>query len=293
MLPTQPFGKTGHESTRVIFGVAALWAGDPAATARAFDLLRGAGINHIDTAASYGRSERQVGSWMPEHRDGFFLATKTNERTYDGAKAQFEHSLERLRTDHVDLLQLHNLVDEQEWETALGPGGALAYAREAREQGKLRFIGVTGHGVTVARMHLRSLERFPFDSVLLPYNYAMMRNPQYAADFEELYAVCRERGVAMQTIKGITLGPWKEPDAGRPPAERAHSTWYEPLRQQADIDLAVRYVLSRPGVFLNTASDVTLLARIIDAASRFDGAPVADDDMRALASRAGMAPLFT
>jgi aryl-alcohol dehydrogenase-like predicted oxidoreductase len=286
MIATQPFGRTGHDSTRIIFGAAALWGmREPHEAAPALQLLLDHGINHIDTAASYGRSERRVGEWMPEHRGRFFLATKTNERTYEAARAQIEKSLERLQTDHVDLLQLHNLVDESEWQTAFAPGGALQAAVDAREAGKTRFIGVTGRGVTVVAMHLRSLDQFAFDSVLLPLNPVMMRNPRYAADFERLAAVCAERGVAMQTIKGVTRRPWDE-------REHTHSTWYEPLTEQADIDLAVRYVLARPGVFLNTASDVGLLARTLDAASRGGGAPT-DGDLSALIDRQAMAPLFT
>ena len=187
MIDTQPFGKTGHMSTRAIFGAAALWgAATDEEVAPVLELLLDRGINHIDTAASYGRSERRLGAWMPEHRARFFLATKTNERSYDGAWSQMRKSLERLRVDSVDLIQLHNLVDEQEWAQALGPGGALEAAIEAHAQGLTRFIGVTGHGVTVAEMHLRSLERFPFDSVLLPYNHVLLQNPAYAADFDAL-----------------------------------------------------------------------------------------------------------
>jgi aryl-alcohol dehydrogenase-like predicted oxidoreductase len=290
MIPIQPFGRTGHDGTRIIFGAAALWGMKEAhEAAPALDLLLRHGINHIDTAASYGRSERRVGEWMPEHRARFFLATKTNERTYDGARAQIEKSLERLQTDHVDLLQLHNLVDEDEWRTALGPGGALEAAVEARDAGKTRFIGVTGHGVTVAGMHVRSLERFAFDSVLLPYNPMMMRNAQYAADFERLAVVCAERGVAMQTIKGVTRRPWDEREGA---GERGHSTWYEPLTEQGDIDLAVRFVLGRPNVFLNTASDVSLLAKTLDAAERGGGAP-SDGELSSMIDRQAMAPLFT
>jgi aryl-alcohol dehydrogenase-like predicted oxidoreductase len=284
MIPKLPFGRTGHDSTRTIFGAAALGRmADADEAAPALALLFERGINHIDTAHSYGRSERRVGEWMVAHRDAFFLATKTGERTYDGAKADIAKSLERLQTDHVDLLQFHNLVDETEWEVALAPGGAIEAGVEAREQGKTRFTGVTGHGVTVATMHLRSLERFPFDSVLLPYNYAMMQNEQYAADFERLAAVCEERGIAMQTIKGITRAPWGE-------REHTTTTWYEPFTDQSDIDRAAHYVLARPSVFLNTASDVTLLPKILDAAERFERAPT-DAEMRDLASRE-MAPLF-
>lgn len=285
MIPTQPFGNTGHESTRIIFGAAALWGATEEEGEAALELVLRHGINHIDTAAMYGRAERRVGAWMPRHRDRFFLATKTHERTYEKARDMIRHSLERMQTDHVDLIQLHNLVDEAEWETALAPGGALEAAVEAREQGLARLIGVTGHGVNVAAMHLRSLERFPFDSVLLPYNYAMMQNAQYASDFESLSKVCAERGVAMQTIKGITLGPWNE-------KEHTHNTWYEPLDDAPDIETAVRYVLGRPGVFLNTASDMGLLPMTLDAADRFAGAP-SENEMRALSARREMAPLFT
>jgi aryl-alcohol dehydrogenase-like predicted oxidoreductase len=284
MIPTLPFGSTGHDSTRIVFGAAALWGATEEDGERILQLLINRGINHIDTAAAYGRSERRVGAWMPKHRDRFFLATKTGERTYEKAKSQFEHSLERLQTDHVDLLQLHNLVDEGEWQTALGPGGALEYAIEARDKGLTRFIGVTGHGVTVAAMHLRSLERFPFDSVLLPYNYVMMQNAAYAADFERLSAVCQQRGIAMQTIKSLTLGPWEE-------KPHTHITWYEPLSEQADIDRAVHWVLGRPGLFLNTSGDLTLLPRIVDAAERLGPRPD-EAAMSEMVRARGMAPLF-
>jgi aryl-alcohol dehydrogenase-like predicted oxidoreductase len=284
MIPTQPFGSTGHQSTRAIFGAAALWNATKRENKAMRRLLLERGINHIDTAPMYGRSERRLGKWMRDHRDKFFLATKTYERTYEKARATIHHSLMRMKTDHVDLIQLHNLVDEAEWETAMSAGGALEAAVEARDQGLARFIGVTGHGVTVAAMHLRSLERFPFDSVLLPYNYPMMQNPQYAADFEALSKVCEERSVAIQTINGITMRPWDE-------REQTYNTWYEPLSDADDIATAVHYVLARPGVFLNTASDMTLLPLVLDAADRFESAP-SDAEMRALAARREMAPLF-
>ena len=284
MIPRQQFGSTGQESTRTIFGAAALGRATDEEAAPVLDLLLQQGVNHIDTAAAYGRSERRVGAWMDRHRKDFFLATKTGERTYEAARDQFHHSLERLRVENVDLLQLHNLVEPEEWEIAMGPGGALEAAVEARDQGLVRFIGVTGHGLDVARMHKRSLERFPFDSVLLPYSFVMMQNPRYAADFAELEALCVERGVAMQTIKGITLGPWDD-------KPHTHGTWYEPLQDPADIGRAVDWVLGRPGIFLNSAADIGLLPHILDAASRFESGP-ADAEMREMVSARGMTPLF-
>jgi aryl-alcohol dehydrogenase-like predicted oxidoreductase len=280
-----PFGKTGHESTRTIFGAAALAAVSEAEAERALETLLEYGVNHIDTAASYGDSELRIASWLTRHRDDFFLATKTAKRDHAGARVEIRCSLDRLGVDRIDLLQLHNLVDVIDWELALREGGALEAAVQARDEGLVRFIGVTGHGLTVARMHLRSLERFPFDSVLLPYSYVQMQDERYAADFEALMALCDERGVAVQTIKSISLAPWD----GR---EWTASTWYEPLREQADIDLAVHWVLGQPRVFLNTAGDVSLLPKVLDAASRFQTRPP-DKAMAELASRRKLVPLFS
>jgi aryl-alcohol dehydrogenase-like predicted oxidoreductase len=284
VIPHAPFGRTGHDSSRVIFGAAALGAVTQDEADQTMQLVASHGVNHIDTAASYGDAELRLGPWVAEHRDAYFLATKTGERTRDAAYAEIHRSLERLRTDHVDLIQLHNLVDEQEWHTAFAPGGALEAAVQARDEGLTRFIGVTGHGVTVARQHLRSLAEFTFDSVLLPYNYPMSRNGAYLADFEELAGVCAERGVAVQTIKAITRAPWGE-------REQDAATWYEPLRDQGAIDTAVGWVLGRPDVFLNTVGDIHLLPKVLDAAERFTSRPD-DEAMRELESSWGMEPLF-
>jgi predicted aldo/keto reductase-like oxidoreductase len=284
MITKQAFGRTGHMSTRTIFGAAAFAQVSQAEADRTLEMLLEYGINHIDTAASYGDSELRLGPWMGRYRQNFFLATKTGERTYEQARDEFHRSLEHLQVDQVDLLQLHNLVDPDEWATALGPGGALEAAIEAREQGLTRFIGVTGHGLTVAAMHKRALERFDFDSVLLPYSYVMMQNPQYAADFEAVLAMCQARNVAVQTIKSITRRPWGDQTQTRP-------TWYEPLEDQAAIDQAVHWVLDRPGVFLNTAADIQLLPKILAAASRFQSGP-SDQTMQAEMDRLEMTPLF-
>ncbi len=285
MIPKQPFGSTGHESTRTIFGAAALGSLSQSEADPALEILLEHGVNHIDTAASYGDSELRLAPWLARHRDDFFLATKTGQRDYAGAREEIRRSLDRLGVDQVDLIQLHNLVDVIDWEFALREDGALQAAVEARDEGLVRFIGVTGHGLTVARMHRRSLDRFAFDSVLLPYSYVQMRDAVYAADFEALVATCAERGVAVQTIKSISLAPWN----GR---EQTTSTWYEPLQEQADIDVAVHWVLGRPEVFLNTASDVALLPKVLDAASRFTERP-SDEAMDELGERRRLVPLFS
>jgi len=261
VIPTAPFGRTGHDSTRVIFGAAALGAMRQPRADAVLELLLEFGINHIDCAASYGDAELRLAPWLARHRARFFLATKTGDRTGDGARASLERSLERMAVDQIDLIQLHNLTDEEGWQTAFAPGGAVDALADARERGLVRFIGVTGHGSRVAAMHVRSLERFAFDSVLLPYNFSMMSQPQYAADFEALVSLCEQRGVAVQTIKAIARRRWRADD----PSPRY--SWYEPLRDPDAIRNAVRFVLARPGLFLDSSSDATLLRGVLEAAS--------------------------
>jgi aryl-alcohol dehydrogenase-like predicted oxidoreductase len=283
-IETAEFGRTGHMSTRVIFGAAALAAEPQHVADRIFDVLREYGVNHIDVAAGYGEAEVRLKPLLAGEPDRFFLATKTGERTGAAAREELHRSLERMGVDHVDLLQLHNLADPIEWDIALSPGGALEAVIQAREEGLVRWIGVTGHGTQIAATHRRSLERFDFDSVLLPYNYVTMQNPYYSDNFESLYQTCQERRVAIQTIKSIALRHWRD----RP---HTRSTWYEPLEEKDDIDLAVWWALSRRGVFVNSVGDVGLLPRVLDAAARFTTGPD-DAAMDALVERTSSAPLF-
>ncbi len=278
MIETKPFGATGHESSRVIFGAAALMEVTQREADPALELLLEHGVNHIDTAASYGDAELRIAPWLREHRDRFFLATKTGERTYAAAREEIRRSLERMGVDQVDLIQLHCLVHPAEWDVAMGEDGALRAAVEAREEGLVRFIGVTGHGLTIAAMHLRSLARFAFDSVLLPYSHVIVQDAQYAADFQLVLDTCRERQIAVQTIKGIARGPWGS-------KEHTGPTWYEPLVGQEEIDLAVHWVLGEPGVFLNSAGDLALLPRVLAAAERFASRPEEAEMARLLSER--------
>lgn len=278
------FGRTGHWSTATIFGAAALGRVTQAEADGVLDLLLEYGVNHIDTAASYGDAELRIGPWMKSHRSDFFLATKTEERTYQGALDSVRRSLERLQTEHIDLIQLHALIHPDEWDTAMGPGGALEDVVEARRQGLVSYIGVTGHGLPIATLHRRALARFDFDSVLLPYNYQAHRDAVYMRDFEALLQTCAERNVAVQTIKALLRGPW-----GTTP--RTYATWYQPLERQEDIDLAVHWVLGRPGIFLNTVGDIHLLPKVLDAATRYEQRPT-DAQMQTLFAAEQMTPLF-
>ena len=284
MIEQLPFGRTGHLSTRTLFGAAALGEVSQAEADQTIDLLLEYGVNHIDTAASYGNSEQLLGPSLEKYRDQFFVATKTGKRTYGEAREEIHRSLEKLRTSQIDLLQLHCLVDPAEWETAMGPGGALEAAIEAREQGLVRFIGVTGHGLSVARQHKLSLERFDFDSVLLPWNFPLSQNAEYAREFNELVAICEQREIAVQTIKSTCRRPWGE-------QEQTRATWYQPMENQDDIDMAVSWVLGRPNLFLNTAGDIHLLPRTLDAASRYQAAPT-DEELAYLLEKEAMEPLF-
>ena len=283
-IPQLPFGRTGHLSSRIIFGAAALSRVGQEVADRTLDVLLEHGVNHIDVAASYGDAELRVAPWLQRMPGHFFVATKTNERSSTLAREQLERSLERLGVDHVDLWQMHNLSDPIQWDVALSPGGVLDAAIQAKQEGLVRFIGITGHGTQVAATHRRSLERFDFDSVLLPYNYLTMQIPYYAENFDALQATCRERNVAVQTIKSLAYRPW----SGR---DRTASTWYEPLSEQQDIDRALHWALGRDGIFVITTGDVDTLPRFLDAAERFER-PASDAEMQAMVDRLAMVPLF-
>jgi aryl-alcohol dehydrogenase-like predicted oxidoreductase len=284
MIPKLTFGRTNHLSTRTLFGAAAFSQVNQEEADRTMEVIFQYGINHIDTAASYGDAEIRLGPWIKKYRKEFFLASKTEERQYQAAKESIHRSLERLNTDHLDLIQLHAVIEDEEMETALGPGGALEAAIEARQQGLVRFIGITSHTLHAPVIHRQSLERFDFDSVLLPYNYMLMQNLQYVADFEALTKVCRQKNVAMQLIKTLQARPW---------GERPHTsaTWYEPFTEPKFVELATHWALGRSGTFVNTAGDIHVLPLVLEAASRFEKAPT-EAEMQAMLQKTGAEPLW-
>ena len=280
-----PFGTTGHQSSRAIFGAAALGAMKQDRADRTLELIQQWGLNHIDVAASYGDAELRLAPWLKHYRDSVFLASKTGHRTYEKAKKQIHASLERMQVDQIDLIQMHNLTQADQWETAMGSGGAMEALLEAKEQGLVRFLGVTGHGTYAPAMHLQSLEAYPFDSILVHYNYALMQQPQYADDFNALYNMCQNRGVAMQTIKSIAARRWQDDD------EEKRFSWYRPITDADAMKRAIDFVLSRENLFVNTSSDATLLERSLDAIAQ----PTAEVDLALLAEdaqRFGVEALF-
>ncbi len=284
MIPQKPFGRTGHRSTRTIFGAAALGTVTQEEADRTLELLLKYGINHIDTAASYGESELRIGPWMREHRKDFFLATKTENRTYQGAKDELKRSLERLQVEQVDLWQMHFLIDPNDLKTALAPGGALEAFIEAKDEGLVRYLGVTGHGLIIPSHLETCLDNYSFDSILLPFNFIQMQNPVYASEFEALIQRCKAQNVGVQTIKSISRGPKSEGD-------QDHATWYEPLVDDRAITNAVHWVLGHPDVFLNTVGDIHLLKKVLLAADSFESRPP-DEMMLADVREFDIKPLF-
>jgi aryl-alcohol dehydrogenase-like predicted oxidoreductase len=282
-----PFGRLAHASTRILFGAAALSHVSQDQADRALDVLLQYGVNHIDVAAGYGEAEIRIAPWLKRYPDRFFVATKTGQRTAQAGREELQRSLDRLGIDHIDLWQLHNLADPIDWDIALSPGGVIEAAVEARQQGLIGGIGVTGHGLQIAATHRRSLERFDFDSVLLPYNYVTMQNDYYAANFNVLVETCQENHIAVQTIKSIAFQPWM----GQP---HTHTTWYQPLQNQEDIDMAVWWALARPGIFLITTGDLTLVPKVLEAADRFEqgAADVSPTSTQEYLSRLPFVPLF-
>ena len=285
MIETSPFGKTGHQSTRVLFGAAALGGMKQDKADGVLEVLLEYGINHIDTAASYGESELRIGPWMREHRKRFFLATKTGDRTYQGARDSLHRSLERLRVDQVDLIQMHNLVAENEWTTALWERAARSrrWSRRARKG----WCASSALPVTARRSPrciAAASSGSPSTRCCFPYNFTMLEIKSYEEDVEALLKVCREREVATQTIKSVARRRWQNGDGRK-------FSWYEPLRDRDAIRRGVHFVLSRPGLFLNTSSDATLLRDILDAASMKATLP-ARAEMEADVEHYAMEPLF-
>ena len=279
-----PFGNTGHMSSQVIFGSFCVGHVSQEEADKVLETILHYGVNHIDTAPAYGEAEVRVGEWMKQYRTQFFLATKINGRSYQEAKDQFYRSLDRLQTDHVDLLQIHNFTDVVFREIAMGPNGAMEFLLEARNEGLTRFIGITGHGTQTPLMHSQSLERFSFDSVLLPCNYTMMQIPRYREHFDSLVQSCREKNIAVQLIKAAARGLWGE-------TARSHATWYEPLNDQEAIDKAVHWVMGQTDAFLVSTGDMEILPKFLEAAASFAGPPSAEE-MHGLVTEQRMTPLF-
>ena len=281
----RPFGRTGHYSSAVIFGAAALKNVDQATADRTLETLIEYGVNHIDTAPRYGEAELRIGPWMDRHRDDFFLATKVDRWDYRGAQDSIKQSLERLRTDHIDLIQLHAFIYPDDCEKVFADDGAIHALIEAREKKLIKHIGITGHGWTVAAMHRLNLKKFPFESVLMPWNWFAANHPYYRADFDETLAYCRKNKIAVQTIKAIARGPWGSGVCAE------QNTWYQPMTQPEAIEKSVHWVLGEPDIFLNSVGDVDVLPMVLKAANKLMPKP-SNEAMKMLAEEQEIVSIF-
>jgi len=255
-------GRTGQMSTVVAFGSAGIGRVDQDTADRAIQTALDSGVNHFDVAPRYGEAELRLKPWMPRIRDKIFLGCKTAQRTRDTAKAELHRSLERLGTDHLDLYQLHAVCKRHELDECTAKGGALEALIEAREEGIVRWLGITGHTHDAPATHLEALRRFNFDTVMFPLNFVLWSIPEYRRDAQALLDACRQKDVGVQVIKTLAKDPWGD----RP---RTHTTWYEPFTDQATIDQAVAFNLSQPVTTLCSTGDVAILPKFLGAAERF------------------------
>src|SRR5215210_3714130 len=259
-------GRLGRENSVLIFGGAALGEVTEEEADVAIRRALDAGVDHFDTAADYGDSELHYGRWTPEIREEIFLSTKTGDRGKDEARRSIERSLERLRVDSVDLLQLHAVGDLEDLDRAAGPGGSLEAAIQAKEEGLVGAIGITGHGHEAPATHLEALNRYPFDTVLTPWNYILSTDEGYRRDFEALVGEIEHQDAGLMTIKTISRRNWPE---GDPQRDQRYATWYEPFDQQEYVDAAVSFVLSYEEITgMAMVGDVTLVPMMLEAEGR-------------------------
>lgn len=255
-------GRTGHESTVVTFGTAGIGRVSQSVADTAVERILEHGVNHIDIAPTYGEAMERMAPWMPKIRDSMFLGAKTRERTRKAAWQNIESCMQRLGVDSFDLFQLHSVGTMDDLDAVTGSGGALEALVELRERGLTQWVGITGHGPDAPRVHLEALRRFDFDTVMFPLNATLWRNPAYREHAAELLSVANDRDVGIHTIKMLARGGWGE-------REREHSTWYDPHREQWEIDGALWWLLSQSMHTAPSVGDVRILPRALDAAERF------------------------
>jgi aryl-alcohol dehydrogenase-like predicted oxidoreductase len=284
-MQTRPLGRTGHDSSVVIFGAAAIGKVSQEAADEAISIALDHGVNHIDIAPSYGKAEARLRPWMPKIRDRVFLGCKTTKRQKSDAAQELRASLENLRTDSFDLYQLHSVGDAEHLDLVTAKGGALEALVAAREEGLTRFIGITGHGLDAPATHLEALRRFDFDTVMFPLNPRLWAISEYRSAAEELIHTAAEKNVGTLIIKSVAREPWGDRD------HSAH-TWYKPFEDQDAIDRSAHFIMSQNITALASPGDVALLPKVLDAAERF--VPMSDaSQAEAVEACAGLELIFS
>ena len=253
-------GRLGHMSSVLIYGGAALSDVDESDADDSIAFALESGINHFDTSDDYGDSEIHLGRWMPRVRDEVFIATKTSRPSKEEAAETILRSLERLNVERLDLLQLHAVCEIEDLDAVTRPDGALQAAVDAREEGLIGGIGITGHGTNAAATHLEALHRFPFDTVLTPYSYRLCAEADFRRAFEALLEEVNAQDVGLMLIKYMAKNLW--PDEQKP----RYATWYQPLDENPQIDAAVSFALRlREATGICTAGDIRLLPKVVEA----------------------------
>lgn len=262
-METRIFGRTGHSSTIAIFGAAAFWDITQSQTDAIMNQILAAGVNHIDVAPSYGMAEERLGPWMPRIRKDFFLGCKTMERTQAGSWQEMQQSRQRLQVDAFDLYQIHAITSWEELDEATKADGVLATLDKMKKEGLTQFVGITGHGMQSPQIFLEAINRYDFDTVLFPLNYALYARPEYCAAAERLLATCQERNIGTMIIKSIAKGPWNN-------QAHTHTTWYQPFNEQESIQQSINFALSQPVTGICTAGDITILPMVLRACQNFN-----------------------
>jgi predicted aldo/keto reductase-like oxidoreductase len=258
-LQKRPLGQTGEELSIIGFGGIVVMNAEPEQARERVREAIEAGVNYFDVAPTYGDAEEKLGPALEPYRQQVFLACKTAERTREGAARELAQSLERLRTDHFDLYQLHGLSKMEDLETALGPGGALETFLEAREKGQVRFLGFSAHSVEVA---LAAMERFPFDTILFPFNYTLY----FQANFgPQVLARARDKGMGCLALKALARQVWPE-EANRAEYPKC---WYQPVTHPKELELALRFTLSEPLTAAIPPGDERLFRQALKVARDF------------------------
>jgi aryl-alcohol dehydrogenase-like predicted oxidoreductase len=276
-MQTRRFGRTGHQSTVLIFGAFAVGQVTQREADAAVELLLEHGVNHIDVAPSYYDAELRLGPWLKRHRKRFFVGCKTQLRGRAEAAAELRRSLERLQIDQFDLFQLHAVTTPDELEQCFAPGGSMEALLDARDEGLTRYLGITSHGLQAPAVQLAALERFDFDSLLFPLNFKLWADAAYRSAATDLLRTAGERDVGTMVIKALAKNPWDE----RKP--RYH-TWYEPFDRPETVQAALHFALSQPVTGAISAGDARLLPLMLEAAQRYE--PLDADQQAALLATA-------
>jgi aryl-alcohol dehydrogenase-like predicted oxidoreductase len=267
-------GRTGNNSSQIILGTAAFWDSDQEEAEKTLEYALENGINHIDIAPQYGNAQQVAGEWIGAQREKIFLGCKTLTRDRDAAWGDLETSLELLHTDSIDLYQFHAVTTMQELEKILAPGGAAETFLEAKQQGLVRWLGITGHGMFAASVQIAALENMDLDTIMFPLNPRLMAHPVYQKDAKQLLDLAMQRDLGVMVIKSIAKAPWEE-------SVKRYNCWYEPYDQQSVINDSVRFVLSQSGVSaLVSAGDIRLLPLFIQAMHEIS--PMEDYELEAL-----------